>query len=58
MTALLTENLPLLAGAPNGNSVSIEQEMVKAASARQDHEMALAIYRTTSDILRASLGRK
>lgn len=44
--------------APNGNSVSLEEEMVKAASARQDHEMALAIYRNTSDIIRASLGRK
>lgn len=43
--------------APNGNSVSLEQEMVKAASVRQDHEMALAIYRNTSDIIRASLGR-
>ncbi|NEY91136.1 FlgB family protein [Tabrizicola oligotrophica] len=46
------------AEAPNGNSVSLEEEMVKAASARQDHEMALAIYRNTSDIIRASLGRK
>ena len=45
------------AGAPNGNSVSLETEMVKAAGARQDHEMALAIYRNTSDIIRASLGR-
>ncbi len=45
------------AGAPNGNTVSLEQEMVKAASVRQDHEMALAIYRNTSDIIRASLGR-
>lgn len=44
-------------GAPNGNTVSLEQEMVKAASVRQDHEMALAIYRNTSDIIRASLGR-
>lgn len=44
--------------APNGNSVSLEQEMVKAAGVRQDHDMALAIYRNTSDIIRASLGRK
>lgn len=44
-------------GAPNGNSVSLETEMVKAAGARQDHEMALAIYRNASDIIRASLGR-
>lgn len=46
------------AESPNGNSVSLEEEMVKAAGARQDHEMALAIYRSTSDIIRASLGRK
>lgn len=45
------------AAAPNGNSVSLETEMVKAAGVRQDHEMALAIYRNTSDIIRASLGR-
>ena len=42
---------------PNGNSVSVEAEMVKAAGARQEHEMALAIYRSTSGIIRASLGR-
>lgn len=45
-------------GSPNGNTVSLEQEMVKAAAARQDHEMALAIYRNTSSILRAALGRQ
>lgn len=44
--------------APNGNTVSLEAEMVKAAQARQDHEMALAIYRGTSAVVRASLGRK
>lgn len=42
---------------PNGNSVSLEAEMVKSVQARQDHEMALAIYRATSDVIRASLGR-
>ena len=46
------------ASAPNGNSVSLEGEMVKAAEVRQQHDMALAIYRATSDILRTSLGRK
>ena len=45
------------AAAPNGNSVSLEMEMVKSVGVRQDHEMALAIYRNTSDIIRASLGR-
>jgi flagellar basal-body rod protein FlgB len=43
--------------APNGNSVSLEGEMVKSVEARQSHEMALAIYRATSDVVRASLGR-
>ncbi|MDZ4093325.1 MAG: FlgB family protein [Paracoccaceae bacterium] len=42
---------------PNGNSVSLEGEMVKAVEVRQQHDMALAIYRNTGDILRASLGR-
>ncbi len=45
------------AGAPNGNTVSLEGEMVKAVEVRQQHEMALAIYRSTSDLIRTSLGR-
>lgn len=43
--------------APNGNSVSLEAEMVKSVEARQSHDMALAIYRATSDVIRSSLGR-
>ena len=43
---------------PNGNNVSLEMEMVKSVEARQSHDMALAIYRATSDVIRASLGRK
>ncbi|MFZ1470046.1 MAG: FlgB family protein [Paracoccaceae bacterium] len=43
---------------PNGNSVSLEKEMVKSVEARQEHEMALAIYRSTSEVIRASLGRQ
>lgn len=46
------------ASAPNGNSVSLETEMVKAAEVRVQHDMALAIYRNTSDIIRASLGKR
>jgi flagellar basal-body rod protein FlgB len=42
---------------PNGNSVSLEAEMVKSVEARQNHDMALAIYRATADVIRASLGR-
>ena len=46
------------ASAPNGNSVSLEGEMVKAVEVRQQHDMALAIYRNTSAIIRTSLGRR
>ena len=46
------------ASSPNGNSVSLESEMVKAVEVRQQHDMALAIYRNTSDIIRASLGKR
>ncbi|MCB2128868.1 MAG: FlgB family protein [Rhodobacteraceae bacterium] len=43
---------------PNGNSVSLETEMVKAADVRREHDMALAIYGKSISILRASLGRR
>lgn len=43
---------------PNGNTVSLEREMVASASVRQEHDMALAVYSHARDILRASLGRK
>lgn len=43
---------------PNGNTVSLEREMVKSAAIRQEHNMALAVYGHARDILRASLGRK
>jgi flagellar basal-body rod protein FlgB len=43
--------------APNGNTVSLETELVRGASAKRQHDTSLAIYRTSLDILRASLGR-
>ena len=43
--------------APNGNSVSLEAEMIRAVDVRHRHEMALNTYRTVSGIIRASLGR-
>jgi flagellar basal-body rod protein FlgB len=43
---------------PNGNSVSLEAEMVKAADARQAHEMALAVHRSLSGNIRTALGRR
>lgn len=57
------QSAPLARGAnamadPNGNTVSLEAEMVKAVEVRQQHDMALSIYRSTSDMLRTSLGRR
>lgn len=43
---------------PNGNTVSLEAEMVKAAEVRHQHDMALSIYRSSLDLMRASLGRR
>ena len=43
---------------PNGNNVSLEDEMMRAAGIRQDHETALTIYKTSLNILRASIGRR
>lgn len=44
--------------APNGNSVSLEEEMVKAVDAKRQHDRALAIYKSSLNILRSSLGRR
>lgn len=45
------------AGTPNGNTVSIETEMMKAVEARHQFDMALNIYRSVSAVVRTSLGR-
>lgn len=42
---------------PNGNTVSLETEMVAAADVKQDNDVALAVYRSSLNILRASIGR-
>ncbi len=42
---------------PNGNSVSIETEMMLAVDAKRAHDKSLAIYRSNLNILRTSLGR-
>ena len=43
---------------PDGNTVSLSHEMVKSVAVRQQHDMALAVYRNAADIVRASLGRR
>ncbi len=43
--------------APNGNTVSLESEMVRATEVRHQHEMALCVYQSALTVLRTSLGR-
>lgn len=42
---------------PNGNTVSLETEMVRSADIRQQHDLAISVYRSALGILRTSLGR-
>ncbi|SIT89180.1 flagellar basal-body rod protein FlgB [Yoonia rosea] len=42
---------------PNGNSVSIEDEMLRAVEVSREHNRALTIYRHAMTVLRTSLGR-
>lgn len=42
---------------PNGNSVSLEAEIVKTAEVRQSHGLALAVYQSSLDLMRAAVGR-
>lgn len=42
----------------NGNTVSLEAEMLKAVEVDRQHNRALAIYRSSLTILRSSIGRQ
>ncbi|AVO38543.1 FlgB family protein [Pukyongiella litopenaei] len=42
---------------PNRNTVSVELEMMKSVEAKREHDRAVAIYRSSLNILRTSLGR-
>ncbi|MEX0351082.1 MAG: FlgB family protein [Paracoccaceae bacterium] len=42
---------------PNGNSVSIEEQMLSAVDAKRQHDRAMAIYKSALTVLRTGLGR-
>jgi flagellar basal-body rod protein FlgB len=42
---------------PNGNGVSLEREMVRAAEISRQHDLALTVYSNALGILRTSMGR-
>ncbi|MCK0140089.1 FlgB family protein [Aliiroseovarius sp. F47248L] len=43
---------------PNGNSVALETEMMAAAEAKRDHDLALTVYKTSLGIMRTALARR
>lgn len=43
---------------PNGNTVTLEQEMLHAVDAKRQHDRALAIYKSSLTILRSTIGRR
>ncbi len=42
---------------PNGNTVSIEAEILKSVEAERSHSRALAVYQSSLNILKTSIGR-
>lgn len=43
---------------PNGNTVSLETEMMKSVETRHQHDLALSVYKSSMNILRSSIGRR
>lgn len=43
--------------APNGNTVSLETEIMNATEVKHSHDLALTVYQTSLGILRTSIGR-
>jgi flagellar basal-body rod protein FlgB len=45
------------AESPNGNTVSLEDQMMRATDVKQHHDMAVGVYKKSMDIFRSSIGR-
>lgn len=45
------------AESPNGNTVSLEDQLVRAADVKYQHDLALGIYAKSINILRVGMGR-
>lgn len=44
--------------APNGNTVSLEEEMIRIAETRREFDISLAVTRSALTLIRTSLGRR
>ncbi|WP_424933865.1 FlgB family protein [Amaricoccus macauensis] len=45
------------AESPNGNTVSLEDQMMRSTDVREHHKLALGVYQKSMEIMRTSLGR-
>lgn len=45
------------AASPNGNTVSLEQQMMLSTQNKADHDMALAVYKKTLDMMKMAIGK-
>ncbi|WP_101067147.1 FlgB family protein [Roseovarius salinarum] len=43
---------------PNGNGVTLEDEMLKAVAVKRQHDRAIAIYKSSLNILRTAVGHR
>lgn len=43
---------------PDGNSVNIEEQMVKASETQMNYTLMLNLYRNASDMMKTAIGRK
>ena len=55
---LETRERPDAMADPNGNSVSIETEMMHAVDVKRQHDRAVAIYKSSLSILRTAVSRR
>jgi flagellar basal-body rod protein FlgB len=44
-------------GSPNGNTVSLEDELMRGAKSQHDHELAISIYRSTLTMMKTAVGK-
>tara|TARA_R110002020_G_scaffold305817_9_gene521732 strand:+ start:625 stop:987 length:363 start_codon:yes stop_codon:yes gene_type:complete len=53
----VTETTSGDAYSPNGNSVSLEEQMMKSAETQNDHALALMLYRKSLSMMKMAVGK-
>ncbi len=54
----ILHNTAFGAESPNGNNVSLEDQMMRGVELRQQHDLAMGVYRKALDIMRISIGSR